>query len=63
MLFRFYSAIYVTEDKKAHCRFSDIEFDSLEEATIYMEEGAICQDDLKVSFIPVVCEQIGEVAE
>ena len=63
MRFRFYSPTYITEDKKVHCRSSDFEFDSLEEATIYMEEGAICQDDLKASFIPIVCEQLDEVVE
>ena len=68
MKFRFYSATYLTEDnqgkgKNFNCRQSDIEFNSLEEATEFMKDGAICQDESKVSFIPVVCEQLDEVSE
>ena len=68
MKFRFYSAAYLTEDnqgkgKSFNCRQSDIEFNSLEEATEFMKDGAICQCESKVSFIPVVCEQLDEVVE
>ncbi|MFK4885863.1 hypothetical protein ACI1UN_02015 [Lactococcus petauri] len=62
MKFIFYGATYITEDKKFNCRNSELEFENLKEATDFMKKGAICQNDSKVSFIPVVCEQLDEVA-
>lgn len=62
MKFIFYSATYITEDKKFNCRNSELEFENLKEATDFMKNGAICQDNSNASFIPVVCEQLDEVA-
>ncbi|KXT63208.1 hypothetical protein LACDD01_00152 [Lactococcus sp. DD01] len=41
---------------------AEYEFESLEEASEFMKKGVIRQEDLGMSFIPVVCEQI-EVEE
>ena len=63
MKFRFYSATHVMADGKTRSNSSELEFESLEAAADFMRKGVIRQEDLGMAFIPVVCEQIDEVAE
>lgn len=62
MRFRFYSAIYGDVNGNMKYNSSELEFESLEEASKFMKKGVVRQDDLGMSFIPVVCMQI-EVEE
>lgn len=63
MKFRFYSATYVMTDGKTRCNSAEYEFESLEEASEFIKKGVVRQENLGMAFIPVVCEQLGEVSE